>query len=73
MSCSLLWRPVGGGKHVGGAALRDALDAEVTLPARLDSSHASFLRGCRAANMEGADDLLDAINKHEEIEVYLEC
>jgi len=73
MSCSLYWRPVGGGNQVGGSQLREAIREEFGSDTRLDMGALPFLRGLAAAGMEGARQLIAAIEKHDVIETYLEC
>jgi hypothetical protein len=73
MSCSLYWRPVGDGTQVGDTQLRNAVERRFGHRARLDDSALEFLRGLEAAGVEGADDLIAAIERHDEIEIYQEC
>jgi len=73
MSCSLFWRPVGGGNQVGGSQLREAIRGEFGSDARLDMNAIPYLRGLAAAGIDGARELIAAIGKHDVIETYLEC
>lgn len=73
MSCTLYWRPSQGGTAVGGSQLRDAVMSEFRDGAVLDSGSLPFLRGLAAAKVEGARELIEAIEKHDDIEIYLEC
>ena len=73
MSCQLFWRPIGSGRSAGGSRLRYAVEKRFGVDVRLDESALEFLRGLEAAGVEGATDLIEAIEKHEEIEIYLDC
>jgi len=73
MSCALYWRPLRNGHHVGDHVLRDAVRREFGSPCRLDDGALPYLRGLAAAEVDGAQKLIDAIERHGEIEVYLEC
>jgi hypothetical protein len=73
VSCSLYWRPVGNGHQVGDNVLRDAVTRRFGRGARLDYGAMDFLRGLEAGGVEGADKLIEAIERHDEIEIYLEC
>ena len=76
MSCSLMWKPSGKGKSVEGAgsALREALNEEYGRGRiTLDHDDVDFLRGLRAAKVEGADELIELINRHDSIDVWQEC
>lgn len=73
MSCTLYWKPVGAGKPVGGAQLRDLLRDEYGEPCRLTTEALPFLRGLRAAKVDGAAELLNALEKHDTIDLFVEC
>lgn len=74
MSCTLYWKPVGGGRPVGDAQLRDLLRDEYgEYPCRLTAEALPFLRGLRAAKVDGAADLLNALEKHDTIDLFVEC
>ena len=73
MSCSLYWKPSGSGNQVGDAALRNAVEKHFGRRAWLDYDSLEFLRGLAAAGIEGASELIEAIERHERIEVYQEC
>lgn len=74
MSCSLYWRPVKAGKTVGDSQLRDMLRMEFgDYPFRLGREALPFLRGLRAAGIEGSARLMDIIDAQEEVELYVEC
>lgn len=74
MSCSLHWRPVGGDKRVDcDLNLRNAIEDEYGLPCKLGASAIGFLRGLRAAKIEGAGRLIELIEAHDAIELFKEC
>jgi hypothetical protein len=73
MSCSLYWRPIGGGHPVGDSQLRNAVERRFGHKARLDYGALDFLRGLEAAGVDGATALIAAIEQHDEIEIYQEC
>lgn len=74
MSCSLRWRPIGDYDLIGGSALRDALRDEFgPFPFRLGRDAIPFLRGLRAAKVEGAGELIDLIEKHDDVEMDVSC
>ncbi len=73
MSCALYWKPPGKGKPVGDGQLRDAVAAEFGVPAIIDTAAIPFLRGLRAAGVQGADRLIAEIERHGSIEVWKEC
>jgi len=68
LSAWLYWEPANRKKRqVGNAALRDLLGECRTLsnsPSNMD-----YLRGLADAKMEGARELLEALEKYEEIEL----
>jgi len=81
MSTNAYWRPVVPKK---GHDLSDDIkrkiarrymehDGSLSGSARLDSSALGWLEGLRDANVKDADSLIQAIEKHGEIEVWLEC
>lgn len=74
MSCSLHWKPSGNGERVNcGSALRDAIGDEFGRKCTLDHHAIAFLRGLAAAKIEGARELIDAIETHGAIDVWQEC
>lgn len=75
MSCTLYWRPVihRRDSSPGGVALRNAIEEEFGLPTTLDLDAVPFLRGLKAAGVDGASELIEAIEKHEQVELYKEC
>lgn len=74
MGASIMWSPVKPGRSldVGG---RSSFISALELPRRLTESDVGFLRGLGAGNddFRGAcGELIEAIQKHGEIEVYAE-
>jgi len=75
MSTSLLWRPVRGSKTVPnyGSALKNALREEYGDGDKvLTMASVAFIRGLRAAEVDGAAALIELIEKHGEIVVWEE-
>lgn len=76
MGASIYWRPVKPGKSlsVGGrSAFVEAL--KLHQPIRMTAADIPFLRGLAAGNADFAnavDEIIEAIEKHDEIEVYAE-
>lgn len=71
MSSNLVWRP----KKKRGTlpkALKFVLDAQ-GFPLTMDSDDLEYLKGLRDGNVDGAQELIDIIEKHGRIELYLEC
>lgn len=67
MSSTLYWRPVGGGKSLPDAikrALKKRFDLKNTT---LQTHDLDYLNGLRDAGVEGAEELIAAIEKHEAI------
>jgi hypothetical protein len=73
VSCSLYWRPPGKGHQVGDFPLRRAIENRFGRTAVLDYAAVDFLQGLAAAGVDGATELLEAIEKHDKIEIYQEC
>lgn len=72
MSEKLYWKPLmNNEKQVGGVDLKDIVDFEWGPRCTLDSRHIPTLKGLALAKIEGAQDLIDAIEKHEEIDVFI--
>lgn len=70
MSQDLYWRLPGKGKQIGSIELREIIrDRGDKI---LSMSDCKFFEGLVAAKIEGAQELLDLIYKHDEIEVYIE-
>jgi len=74
MSCSLIWSPVNKTKNrAGDHTLRDILEKKFGFPRVLDESYIIYLDALDDAGIEGAEDLIIAIRKHEEIQIDIEC
>lgn len=74
MSCTLCYRPViNDSISISSIKLRDILDRKFGYPKKLSFSHIEYLEALSDSNVEGADELIDAIRKYECIEVFLEC
>ena len=73
MGCQLYWRPIGEGESVGGSVLRDAVREEFGDEPTLDRGALPFLRGLVAAKVDGAKDLVAAIEQHDCVQLYLCC
>jgi hypothetical protein len=73
VSCQLYWRPLGNGKSVGDSQLRDAIDEEFGPQPTIGQEALPFLRGLVAAKIDGASELIQAINRHGAIALYKEC
>ena len=73
MSASLYWRPQPRRKTFLPDelrfALRSTVDGEATT---FDASDLDYLRGVRAGGVKGAAELIAAIRKHEQVDVWLE-
>lgn len=76
MSTSIRWQPTGSGKGLKSNysfPLKDALREEYGHGAKtLDSDDLPFLRGLRAAKIDGANELIELVEKHESIDVWEE-
>jgi hypothetical protein len=66
---NLHWRPVKGGKEVGGGAIRELLMDRKRF---WDASDVPYLQGLRDGGVDGAAELIEAIKKHQEIELYVQ-
>lgn len=74
MGCSLYWRPIPKKQYrVGEYQLRDILEKRYGYPSELDCSDVTYLKALDDAGVEGADELVEAIEKHGEIEIFKEC
>lgn len=74
MSCSLVWRPIKESRRIGDHRLRDALGYEYgDWPIRLSGQALPFLRGLRAAGVEGAAELIEIIGRQGVVELDVEC
>jgi hypothetical protein len=74
MGCSLRWKPRSKKDYgCGSYQLRDILENKYGYPSNLDYSDLTYLESLQDAGVEGAEDLIEAIRKHDEIEIYKEC
>ena len=74
MSCTLYWKPVSKKEYqVGDFQLRDILEKRYGYPSNLNYSDIPYLEALVDAQVEGADELIEAIRKHDKIEIYKEC
>ena len=74
MSATLKWRPLSSGDSLP-FSLRLALqkaDKVESTPTRFHSEDNDFLEGLACADVDGAQELLDLIEKHGIVELYLE-
>ena len=74
MSCTLCWKPVAKHSyHISEIQLRNILDKKYGYPAKLNYGDISYLTALDDAGVNGANELINAIEKHDEIEIFLEC
>lgn len=74
MGCSLYWKPVSKENNfVGDIQLRNILEKRYNYPSILDTGDIGYLNALVDAGVEGANDLIEAIEKHNEIQIDLEC
>ena len=69
MSTSAYWRPANGGRRLP-YGIKPALNKRFGFPLDnivLSGEHVEWLRGLSDAGVSGADALLSAIDKHDEI------
>ena len=72
MGVSICWRAIKPGKHLNVGA-RSAFMVALNAPRTLSSRDIEFLRGLGAGNGDfrpAMEELIDAIDRHGEIEVY---
>ena len=70
MSSTLVWRPIVVPKsNYLDDQLKFILRHHYSLPYKFSCDDLGFLRGLRAASVKGAKDLIEAIEKHESVEV----
>lgn len=71
MSTHIVWQPIKSGKAIYSSSLKSAMEGEYGFPlsVQLGQDDIGFLKGLKAAKIEGAEKLLDAIYKYEEIRV----
>lgn len=70
MSTTLKWRPIKGGRSLPYALKRVLADQTLGV---WKYSSIEYLRGLRDAKVEGAQELIDALEKHGEVELFLEA
>jgi hypothetical protein len=74
MGASIYWRPVGKGKRLS-VGLRSKFVSSLSLPRKLTAEDITYLHGLAAGEpdfKEAIDELVDAIYRHGEVEVYAE-
>lgn len=71
MSSSLVWHTIPKGKDLP-TGLKWIIEKKFQLPWTFTCHELSYLNGLRDAGIEGADKLIEAIEKYEEIIVKLE-
>lgn len=71
MSGTLYWEVPKPGKPVGDLQIRNAIQKRYGDQATLGHSDKGFLEGLAYGNVKGAQELLDAIEKYDEINVYV--
>lgn len=73
MSAKLCWRPKARTRETLPYALQSILrEALGESPRTFSNKDIPYLTGLRDAKIEGAQELIDAIEKHEEVELWLE-
>jgi len=76
MSYSLYWRPKSTKKNDAGKdqALKWAMQKRFGSPLNMELSdiHVEYLQGLKDANISGATELIDAIEKYGSIEIFEE-
>lgn len=74
MSCSLYYRPIHKKSYrIGDYQLRDILEKRFGYPRVLRCDDIPYLEALSDAMVEGAAELVEAILKYDEIEIYKEC
>jgi hypothetical protein len=74
MTCSLYWKPESiESNRVGGIALREILEKKYGYPYTLSYGHLDYLEALRDANVDGAEDLIEAIRQYGEIKIFKVC
>ena len=74
MGCTLTWEIIPKKtNYVSGFQLRNILESKFGYPHILDGSHVSYLEALKDAGIEEAQELIDAIEKHDEIRIDKEC
>jgi len=70
MSATIYYRPLNSGVVINTRSSSKFL--EVAGQGPYDKDSIEFLRGCAACGLEGADQLIEAILKYGDVEVYAE-
>ncbi len=70
MSVTLKWRPIKGGRALP-YELKRVLAEKA--PGVWRRSSLEYLRGLRDAEVKGAQELIDVLEKHGEVELFLEA
>lgn len=69
----LHWRPYSKSQtRVGGMEIRNLIAKKYGAPSMLNCLNLEYLRGLRDAEIDGAQELIDAIEKHSSIEISIE-
>lgn len=74
MGCTLYWIPVNTDKnYVYNHILRNILEKKFGFGATLSYGNIEYLQALKDADIEGAQELIEAIEKYEVIEIGQEC
>lgn len=74
MGCTLYWKQeVLDGQYICSHMLRDILEKKYGFPSILGFMDRDYLEALEDAGIEGASDLIEAINKYKKIKIYKEC
>ncbi len=74
MSCTLHWKPIiKDSESISEIHLREILDKKYGYPHHLSYIDIDYIQALVDAGIDGAQDLLDAIRKHDDILIFLEC
>lgn len=71
MGSSLYWRPILNGRGLANE-LKNVLTKSFQFPRVFNRDDVNYLRGLSDSNVLGAALLIEMIEKHEEIELYIE-
>lgn len=69
MSATLKWRPVDKGDSLP-VTLRFAIEKRMSFPVRLGYNDRGYVQGLMDAGIGGAEELLELIDQHGEIELF---
>lgn len=70
MSATLSWKPVKSAEGTLPDELKFKLRTRFNYPRTFDESDIPFLEGLKACDIKGADTLIKAIRKYEQVEVW---